>query len=138
MSKTQTTIQRFEPTESDRTAADREEFSRSEPSMRPAADMTTLQITDDLDLLLAVLPVRIREALQQDARLSDLIEVVMDLGRLPEARFSNGEIYLSDTEVTAEDLRRPSTGSATLAQTTGPGSNARYTAFPPSVTGGAI
>ena len=66
--------------------------------------MTTLQITDDLDLLLAVLPARIREALERDPRLSDLIEVVMDLGRLPEARFSSGECYLSDTDVTAEDL----------------------------------
>ncbi len=28
----------------------------------------------------------------------------MDLGRLPEARYSNKEVYLSDTEVTAEDL----------------------------------
>ena len=35
---------------------------------------------------------------------SDLIEVVMDLGRLPEARYSNREVYLSDTEITAEDL----------------------------------
>lgn len=67
--------------------------------------MSTLQITDDLELMLAVLPDRIREALEQANRQSDLIEVVMDLGRLPEARFTNGEMYLSDTETTMEDLQ---------------------------------
>ncbi|MCB0106453.1 MAG: AAA family ATPase [Caldilineaceae bacterium] len=66
--------------------------------------MNTLQITDDLDLLLAILPERIREALDQVNRSSDLIEVIMDLGRLPEARFTQGELYLSDSEVTAADL----------------------------------
>ena len=64
----------------------------------------TLQITDDLDLLLAILPERIQLALHEADSASDLIEVVMDLGRLPEARFSNREVYLSDTEITAEDL----------------------------------
>ncbi len=67
-------------------------------------DMNTLQITDDLDLLLEILPHRIREALTQVNRSSDLIEVILDLGRLPEARFTQGELYLSDTEVTGDDL----------------------------------
>ncbi len=68
-------------------------------------DMTTLQITDDLDLLLAILPQRIRVALDQANRSAELIEVIMDLGRLPEARFTVGELYLSDTEITADDLQ---------------------------------
>ncbi len=63
-----------------------------------------LQITDDLDLLMDVLPQRIQQALLETDGADDLIEIVMDLGRLPEARFSNREIYLSDTEVTWEDL----------------------------------
>lgn len=67
--------------------------------------MNTLQITDDLDLLLAVLPERIRRALEQSERKENLIEVIMDLGRLPEARFTDGEMVLSDQEVTHEDLR---------------------------------
>lgn len=66
--------------------------------------MSTLQITDDLELMLAVLPERIQQALEQTNRSSDLIEIVMDLGRLPEARFTDGEIYLSDTETTMDDL----------------------------------
>lgn len=68
-------------------------------------DMTTLQITDDLDLLLAILPQRIRVALEQANRSAELIEVIMDLGRLPEARFTEGEMYLSDHEITADDLQ---------------------------------
>jgi len=67
--------------------------------------MTTLQITDDLDLLLSILPSRIRTALEQVNRASELVEVIMDLGRLPEARFTQGEMYLSDTEVTLDDLQ---------------------------------
>ncbi len=72
---------------------------------RDNSDVATLQITDDLDLLLSILPPRIRAALEQANRTPELIEVIMDLGRLPEARFGQGEMYLSDTEITAEDLQ---------------------------------
>ena len=65
----------------------------------------TLQITDDLDLLLDILPDRIQRALQEADHVTDLIEVVMDLGRLPEARFAEREVYLSSSETTAEDLQ---------------------------------
>ena len=41
--------------------------------------MTTLQITDDLDLLLAILPLRIRSTLVELENIADLLEVVMDL-----------------------------------------------------------
>jgi stage III sporulation protein SpoIIIAA len=67
--------------------------------------MATLQITDDLDLLLEILPVRVREALAQVNRSAELIEVILDLGRLPEARFTWGEQYLGNDETTAEDLQ---------------------------------
>lgn len=61
-------------------------------------------ITDDLELLLATLPPTIVEALQSDERRKALLEVVMDLGRLPEARYPGREIVLSRHEVTEEDL----------------------------------
>jgi stage III sporulation protein SpoIIIAA len=77
-----------------------------DPSSTGDDTMTTLQITDDLDLLLIILPERIRAALQREDRLADLIEVVLDLGRLPEARFGTGEAYLSETEITNEDLQQ--------------------------------
>ena len=90
------------------TTTESPKFTQSLPDTRSRndnSDMTTLQITDDLDLLLAILPPRIRTALEQANRASELIEVIMDLGRLPEARFSQGEMYLSDTEVTIDDLQ---------------------------------
>ncbi|MFM7583823.1 MAG: AAA family ATPase, partial [Caldilinea sp.] len=68
--------------------------------------MNTLQITDDLDLLLAVLPDRIRSALEQSERKGSLIEIVLDLGRLPEARFADSELVLNEQEVTQQDLQR--------------------------------
>ena len=69
-------------------------------------NMDTLQITDDLDALLSVLPDRIADALRNAEQRSELIEVIMDLGRLPEARFAASELYLSDHEITAEDLQQ--------------------------------
>jgi len=70
------------------------------------ADNTMLQITDDLELLLSVLPNRIRTTIiETGERQADLIEVVMDLGRLPEARFVDGEMYLGDQETTDADIQ---------------------------------
>ena len=66
---------------------------------------TTLQISDDLDLLLDILPDRICQALRQSEQISELIEVILDLGRLPEARFANSETVLTAEEVTSDDLQ---------------------------------
>jgi stage III sporulation protein SpoIIIAA len=63
-----------------------------------------LRITDDLAALLNVLPPRVKEALEQANRGEDLLEVVLDLGRKPEARFTDGELTLSETEVTRDDI----------------------------------
>ncbi len=63
-----------------------------------------LRITDDLDLLLEVLPPRIRESLDELEDLADLVEVVMDLGRIPEARFPGRVKELPLPPVTREDL----------------------------------
>jgi stage III sporulation protein SpoIIIAA len=62
------------------------------------------EITDDLELLLRVMPPYIRESLHRQADLKNLIEVVMDLGRQPEGRFPSRAIYLSDSSITKEDL----------------------------------
>ncbi len=66
--------------------------------------MDKLKITDNLELLLGVLPLRIQEALAQTSQSQDLIEIIMDLGRLPEARFTVGELILSDQEITEADI----------------------------------
>ncbi len=64
-----------------------------------------MQITDDLSQLLAVLPESIRIALEGHPKLSTLIEVVMDLGRFPEARFPDGAEYLSNVAITKAELQ---------------------------------
>jgi stage III sporulation protein SpoIIIAA len=66
--------------------------------------MTRYQITDDLDALLAVLPPYVETAIRAQEGKEDLIEVVLDLGRVPEARYFEHEIILSDAEVTPEDI----------------------------------
>ncbi|MBD1936625.1 R3H domain-containing nucleic acid-binding protein [Microcoleus sp. FACHB-68] len=63
-----------------------------------------MQITDDLNKLLDILPEEIRLPLEQHPQLSKLIEVVMDVGRLPEARFPGTAEYLSQTPVSKADL----------------------------------
>lgn len=96
-----------DPVESQLAVAEQARFERSQEEQSSAhdADMNTQQITDDLDLLLSILPERIRQALHQHDHLAELVEVVMDLGRLPEARFSVGELNLSDQEISLEDLQ---------------------------------
>jgi stage III sporulation protein SpoIIIAA len=63
-----------------------------------------LQVTDDLGLLLEVLPARIRQPIEEMPDQAELLEVVMDLGRMPEARLPVRETILSHDVVTAEDL----------------------------------
>lgn len=61
--------------------------------------------TDNLDLLLLVLPPHIREALKRTGNIETLIEVVLDLGRQPEARYIGEALYLNDSLVTREDIQ---------------------------------
>ena len=61
-------------------------------------------VTDDLDALIETLPPRLAERLAEREGRGDLLEVVMDLGRLPEARYPSGEIVLSRREVSEEDI----------------------------------
>jgi stage III sporulation protein SpoIIIAA len=58
----------------------------------------------DLDNLLAVLPPRICEALASRTDREDLLEIILDLGRPPEARFLESEATLSTEVVTEADL----------------------------------
>jgi len=67
--------------------------------------MTQLRITDDLQALLDVLPPRIAEAVVRVDDSDNLLEIILDLGRLPMARFVDREVVLSDQEVTHEDIQ---------------------------------
>ncbi len=62
------------------------------------------KIVDNLDQMLAILPVRIRENLLQNPSTPELVEIVMDLGRHPEVRFRQDDVQLVQMEITAEDL----------------------------------
>jgi stage III sporulation protein SpoIIIAA len=61
-------------------------------------------ITDDLDTLLNILPPHIRQLLCQQEDISQLLEVVLDLGRPPEARFPQREVVLNSKEIDQEDI----------------------------------
>lgn len=66
--------------------------------------MTQRRITDDLHILMGVLPAEIAEAVSRANNSDNLIEIIMDLGRQPTARFVTDEITLLDREVTSEDI----------------------------------
>ncbi len=61
-------------------------------------------ITDDLNVLLGVLPPYIARPLWQRVDRNELLEVVLDLGRPPEARFPERQVVLNPAEVTLEDI----------------------------------
>nr|YP_009398480.1 hypothetical protein [Lophocladia kuetzingii]ARW67666.1 hypothetical protein [Lophocladia kuetzingii] len=61
-------------------------------------------IADDLDELLDILPDFIRIPLEKHPNKKLLIEIVMDLGRRPEARFPYGPQYLSEINIAWHDL----------------------------------
>jgi stage III sporulation protein SpoIIIAA len=62
------------------------------------------ELIDDLDLLLGALPPDILTAVRDLTDPSQLIEIVMDLGRKPEARFTQGEVTLLEREVGESDI----------------------------------
>jgi stage III sporulation protein SpoIIIAA len=63
-----------------------------------------VQTTDDIELLLAVLPDPIRAGIARHPDLEMLLEIILDLGRRPEARFPHSTVTLRDEAVTRSDL----------------------------------
>jgi stage III sporulation protein SpoIIIAA len=61
-------------------------------------------IADDLEALLDILPPHIRQPLGQQRGISELLEVVLDLGRPPEARFPKQEVVLNPQETSEQDI----------------------------------
>ncbi|MDX1991239.1 MAG: AAA family ATPase, partial [bacterium] len=62
------------------------------------------RITDNIHELKRVLPAHLNNALDTLGNTENLLEIVLDLGRLPTARYVDGEIVLSKEEVTREDI----------------------------------
>ena len=59
---------------------------------------------DELEKLIENLPIFIQEPLNQNETKEKLIEIVLDLGRRPEARFVTGTKYLSPKIISWQDL----------------------------------
>ena len=62
-------------------------------------------ITDNLDAIMGILPEDIRAVLQKEGRRDDLLEIILDLGRVPTARYTDGEIVLRETEVSRDEIQ---------------------------------
>ncbi len=67
--------------------------------------MTTERITDDLNRLVSLLPAELQASLASTESRDQLLEVVLDLGRVPEARYSGWSTALGSTRVTHADLQ---------------------------------
>ena len=61
-------------------------------------------LADDLQQLLNVLPTFITKPLEHHPKREYLVEIVLDIGRRPEARFSVGSEYLSYRTVVWQDI----------------------------------
>jgi stage III sporulation protein SpoIIIAA len=66
--------------------------------------MTQHRITDDLEALLEVLPSTIRHAVEKANNSEKLLEIVIDLGRVPSARFVENEVTLLEKEITRTEI----------------------------------
>ena len=62
------------------------------------------QVVDNLEAFIEIFPAEIAAALGEQKDIGDLLEVVLDLGRPPEARFPSEQVSLSDIEVTHDQI----------------------------------
>ena len=66
--------------------------------------MSNLQFQNDLNKLLEVLPPKVRQHVDYN-HMEDVIEIVLDIGRTPEIRHSDGKIeYIGEDTVNSEDI----------------------------------
>ena len=63
-----------------------------------------MNVNNDLEKLIESLPFFLQDHLNQHPNKEKLIEIVLDLGRRPEARFVNGTEYLSQKIISWQDL----------------------------------
>ncbi|MEO0350987.1 MAG: R3H domain-containing nucleic acid-binding protein [Cyanobacteria bacterium P01_A01_bin.15] len=74
------------------------------PESTAALSSTPSPTHDDLDQLLSILPFTLRQPLNDHPQRHQLIEVILDLGRRPEARFPGQADYLAEQVVSSDDL----------------------------------
>ncbi len=73
--------------------------------MNPSAASGERAFSEDLSAMLEVLPPAIRQWLEEQPDTPELLEIVLDLGRMPEARFMKRTIRLEGTQVEEYDLK---------------------------------
>lgn len=81
------------------------EVTASLPSSLSPTDQPMI---DNLEEVLLALPSHIATAIREELAVGDrgaLIEIVLDLGRRPEARFQDSELYLAETDISRDDLQ---------------------------------
>ncbi len=69
-------------------------------------ELSQIHAHEDLQTLLAVLPETIQTAIRQIGHEDDLLEIVMDLGRPPTARYVDGERTVRPEEVTPLEIEQ--------------------------------
>lgn len=69
--------------------------------------VTTLRsvVDSELEAFVEMVPVRMRRELCRHEEIGQLIEVVMDLGRVPLAGFPSGDWVISEVPITLDDLK---------------------------------
>jgi len=73
-------------------------------SLPTASDLPCKRWEPELELLAQALPPHLYRALHERTASAQLLEIVLDLGREPEARVPGREILLSEMAVTEADL----------------------------------
>lgn len=70
-----------------------------------ASTSSSVNSNSELDLFLELLPLKMKSELSGHREIGELIEVVMDLGRKPIARFPSGDFVICEQPVRHEDLK---------------------------------
>lgn len=70
-----------------------------------ASTSSSVNSNSELDLFLELLPLRMKSELSGHREIGELIEVVLDLGRKPIARFPSGDFVICEQPVRHEDLK---------------------------------
>ncbi len=74
------------------------------PHAFTAAPLNAPALEEERRALFAVLPQRVRDAVEAERSEEDLLEVVLDLGRPPEARFADRDLLLGEQDISRQDL----------------------------------
>lgn len=84
--------------------ADAQERDSDSQIVDPKAAAVQKVVVDDLDSLLNVLSQRVQTWLQELGSPEDLIEIILDLGRPPQARFRDREEFMDAEDVTDDEI----------------------------------